>query len=569
MSKARRRGSVNAIWAIAGFLLAACCGAQAGNASPRSLEQLLRDVTQERVAEHLENKEREQRFLEIRKQRRAILDEAKRTLLEEQAEADRLKQQFDADDALIQEKTKVLQVNQGSVGELHRIVRQSASDLTAITESSLVSAEFPEQTAFLRRLSQSQEFPLVDDLEKLWYALLQHMVESGKVSQFKAKIVNREGMEKERLVTRAGTFNVIADGEFLRYQSSTKRLLVPVHQPRLRVQSLARVFETSDQELCELPIDPTRGASLELLLQQPGESAQQKGVIGYAIIALGLAALLVAANYPAVSALRHKVRRRSREPNRDDAVPFGWITKGDVDNPHLAIDRAVMKEPPAVRRSLSMAAIVGLAVLINLLLFYFTNQLATSQHLKPSRYETLRPVTFIRMPKLEEAQRRQREQPPQKPKPQREPALPKMAVVDPQKPQMQRPKIAAPRAGLASIPIAGEPYLGDFQPTPMEDVAGFSGTLELDTSAVPVVRVDPPYPPRALRAGIEGSVIVEFTITAAGGVNDPVIAKADPPGIFDQAVLAVITKWKFKPRISAGTAVARRARQTVEFSMQD
>ncbi|MGH6636245.1 MAG: TonB family protein [Gammaproteobacteria bacterium] len=569
MSKARRRGSLNALWATAGFLFAACCGAQAGNASPRSLEQLLRDVTQERVAEHLENKEREQRFLEIRKQRQAILDEAKRTLLEEQAEADRLKQQFDADDALIQEKTKVLQASQGSVGELHRIVRQSASDLTAITESSLVSAEFPEETAFLRRLSQSQEFPSIDDLEKLWYALLQHLVESGKVSQFKAKIVNREGTEKERLVTRAGTFNVIADGEFLRYQPSTKRLLVPVHQPRLRVQSLVRVFETSDQELCELPIDPTRGASLELLLQQPGflENEQRKGVIGYAIIALGLAALLVVANYPALSALAHKVRRRSREPKRDDAAPFGWITKGDADNPHLAIDRAVMKEPPAVRRSLSMAAIVGLAVLINLLLFYLTNQLATSQPLKPSRYETLRPVTFIRMPKPEEAQRRQREQPPQKPKPQREPALPKMAVVDPQKPEMQRPKIAAPRAGLASIQIAGDPYLGDFQP--MEDAAGFSGTLELDTSAVPVVRVDPPYPPRALRAGIEGSVIVEFTITAAGGVNDPVIAKADPPGIFDQAVLAVITKWKFKPRISAGTAVARRARQTVEFSMQD
>ncbi len=103
----------------------------------------------------------------------------------------------------------------------------------------------------------------------------------------------------------------------------------------------------------------------------------------------------------------------------------------------------------------------------------------------------------------------------------------------------------------------------------MENALGFSGPLELDTNAVPIVRVDPTYPARALRAGIEGRVTVEFTITAAGGVKDPFIAKADPRGMFDQAVLAVITKWKFKPRILGGVAVARRARQIVEFSVQD
>ncbi len=570
MTKANRCRASNA---LAGLIFAILCCSQAGNASPQSLEELLREVTEERVVEQVEHKKREQRFLEARDQRQAILAEAKQTLAEEQARGERLKQRFDANDALIQEKTKVLQqANQRGIGELPRIVRQSASDLAAIAESSLVSAEFPEGAGFLRRLSQSKELPSIEDLETLWQTLLQHMVESGKVSRFKTKIIASDGAEKEHTVTRVGTFDAIADGEFLRYQPTTKHLLAPARQPSSRLKSLARAFEESDQELCELPVDPTRGMSLELLFQKPGffESMQQGGVIGYVIMALGFAALLVAVNRcPAVGALGRKIERQRREPKAEDTNPFRGITKAAADNPHFDTDEVVLRETPAVRRRLSMAALVGLAALVNLLLFYFIYRLAAPPYLKSPRNETLHPVTFIRMPKPQEAhERRRREQPPQKPKPQRAPTLAKMAVVSPQKPDMQRPRIAAPPAGLLSAQIAGGPYLGDFQ-SAFGDAAGFSGPLELDTNAVPIVRVDPTYPARALRAGIEGRVTVEFTITAAGGVKDPLIAKADPRGMFDQAVLAVITKWKFKPRISAGVAIARRARQIVEFSVQD
>jgi len=404
MSEANRWRALNA---LAGLVFIILCCSQAGNASPRSLEELLREVSQERVVEQAEHKKREQRFLEARDQRQAILAEAKRTLAEEHARADRLKQRFDANDALIQEKTRVLQqANQEGIGELPGIVRRSASDLAAIAESSLVSAEFPEGTGFLRRLSQSEELPSIEDLETLWQTLLQHMVESGKVSRFKAKIIARDGAEEEHMITRVGTFDAIADGEFLRYQPTTKRLLVPARQPPSRLKSLARAFEESDQELCELPVDPTRGMSLELLLQKPGvfESAQQGGVIAYVIMALGFAALLVAVNrYPAASALGRKVRRQRREPKPDDTDPLGRITKADADDSHLDLDEVVLREPPAVRRRLSIAAIVGLAALLNLLLFYFIYRLAAPQDLKSPRDETLRPVTFIRMPKPQEA----------------------------------------------------------------------------------------------------------------------------------------------------------------------
>ena len=47
----------------------------------------------------------------------------------------------------------------------------------------------------------------------------------------------------------------------------------------------------------------------------------------------------------------------------------------------------------------------------------------------------------------------------------------------------------------------------------------------------------------------------------------PAIVRADPPEVFDNAVLTAVKKWKFKPKIVGGRAVPRRARQEVRFSL--
>ncbi len=63
-------------------------------------------------------------------------------------------------------------------------------------------------------------------------------------------------------------------------------------------------------------------------------------------------------------------------------------------------------------------------------------------------------------------------------------------------------------------------------------------------------------------------MIVEFTITAAGTVKDPVILEAYPSSIFNRAMLRAIVKWKYKPKIVDGVAVERtgvRVRQNFEL----
>ncbi|MGH8193886.1 MAG: energy transducer TonB [Woeseiaceae bacterium] len=103
--------------------------------------------------------------------------------------------------------------------------------------------------------------------------------------------------------------------------------------------------------------------------------------------------------------------------------------------------------------------------------------------------------------------------------------------------------------------------------TPNIDTAGALSKMNLqagsDTDVIPLVRIAPEYPPRALRRGVEGWVQVQFTITATGAVKDAVVVQADPPGLFDEAALRSIARWRYNPKVEGGVAVERVGVQTV------
>jgi protein TonB len=78
-----------------------------------------------------------------------------------------------------------------------------------------------------------------------------------------------------------------------------------------------------------------------------------------------------------------------------------------------------------------------------------------------------------------------------------------------------------------------------------------------DRDVLPLVRIDPEYPPRAQQQGVEGYVIVEFTISPSGTVQDLRVVESKPAYVFDQAVLAAVRRWRYNPRTVNGVAVAR------------
>lgn len=209
---------------------------------------------------------------------------------------------------------------------------------------------------------------------------------------------------------------------------------------------------------------------------------------------------------------------------------------------------------------------LSLAVLINALLFCFIYWLVTPEYKQLPDHEHPQMVEFIRLKQPpKEPEPPPREKPPEKPKQERVPTPNKVVVLRPNKPRIDRLRIKAPDVDIPTR-ISGGPQLGDFEPAPMED-AGSQG-LELDLNAEPIVRVEPIYPPRAQRQGLEGVVTVEFIITPSGRVTDPVVINAKPSKVFDRAVLAAVKKWKFRPRIVNGKAVARRARQAIQFTLK-
>jgi len=78
-----------------------------------------------------------------------------------------------------------------------------------------------------------------------------------------------------------------------------------------------------------------------------------------------------------------------------------------------------------------------------------------------------------------------------------------------------------------------------------------------DRDVVPLVRVDPEYPPRARQRGIEGYVDIQFTISPVGTVEDAHVIGAKPPHVFDRAALRAVRKYRYNPKVEDGVAVRR------------
>lgn len=93
-------------------------------------------------------------------------------------------------------------------------------------------------------------------------------------------------------------------------------------------------------------------------------------------------------------------------------------------------------------------------------------------------------------------------------------------------------------------------------PTVSNDVqiGGPGGMNIAEGDYLPIVRVAPVYPARALSRGVEGYVDMSFTVTTAGTVKDPVVLFSTS-SLFDRAATQAVLKFKYKPRVVDGQPV--------------
>jgi protein TonB len=85
-------------------------------------------------------------------------------------------------------------------------------------------------------------------------------------------------------------------------------------------------------------------------------------------------------------------------------------------------------------------------------------------------------------------------------------------------------------------------------------IGGPGGMNIAEGDYLPIVRVAPVYPARALSRGLEGYVDLSFTVTTTGTVRDPIILFSTS-SLFERAAVRAVLKFKYKPRVVDGVPV--------------
>ena len=81
----------------------------------------------------------------------------------------------------------------------------------------------------------------------------------------------------------------------------------------------------------------------------------------------------------------------------------------------------------------------------------------------------------------------------------------------------------------------------------------------MDRDSVPLVRIDPQYPPQAQQRRLEGWVHVRFTISGAGTVKNVKVVKSSDL-VFENAAIRAVEQWKYQPQMEGGKPVERERR---------
>lgn len=347
-----------------------------------SLDDLLAQVKQGRVKDAAENKARMDEFQKNRAQQQQALADMRAEQTRGEQRSQTLENTFEVNDVAITELERALQERLGDLKELFGVLQQAAGDARGNFEDSLTQVQFPDRldwlTAFAQKMGSTTRMPTMAEIERLWFELQREMTESGKVVTFNTAVINADGVEEQRSVTRIGLFNAISGPDYLEYIPETSRLVELQRQPQSRYTSRAEDLEEASSGLLPFAVDPTRGQLLGLLVQSPSlaERIDQGQIVGYTILVLGAIGLTLAIwRLLVLTGIGAKVRSQVRNLNQPGDNPLGRVIKVAHDHPNVDVEglelklgEAIMKEVPKLNVMLPFLKIIAVvAPLLGLL----------------------------------------------------------------------------------------------------------------------------------------------------------------------------------------------------------
>ena len=345
-----------------------------------SLDQLLQLVEQARLNETQEQRAREQAFQQNAANRQAMLDEMERRRAEEEAISAQLESQYNENEVIKAQRFETLQERKGDLTELFGTINGVVNDTRATFEQSLISAQYAGRDVFLTELagimSDDSLLPTIEQLERLWFFLQQEMVESSKVVKFQTEIAQPDGTSAPAEAVRIGAYNIVSDGQYLSFDSATKRLSVLPRQPTSPSDytEKAAAIQSATSGFTMVGIDPTGpsgGTYLSALISSPDFRERywdQGGTIGQIIIFIGAFAMLLGLyRLLVLSMVVAKVRAQLKTPNSAKSNnPLGRVLmvyekdkNMDIETLELKLGEAILAETPKLESFQTLLKIIS------------------------------------------------------------------------------------------------------------------------------------------------------------------------------------------------------------------
>jgi periplasmic protein TonB len=94
-----------------------------------------------------------------------------------------------------------------------------------------------------------------------------------------------------------------------------------------------------------------------------------------------------------------------------------------------------------------------------------------------------------------------------------------------------------------------------------------ANTAALATKLKQTRFANPEYPQTALNNRISGAVTLTYTVDTSGAPRDVRVVEASPPGVFDNAAVSAVKRWRYAPMVVSGAAVEVPVRTRVLFEL--